>query len=88
MTQPDMFTDAPVIPAAPSLPRVERQRLTGQNAAILARLRQGTATNYELAALSLKYTARISELRQAGYAVGIVSRDHATGRTVYALEDR
>jgi len=38
-------------------------RLTGQNERILARLREGPATNVELAAVSLKYTGRISDIR-------------------------
>lgn len=47
----------------------EIRRLTGQNARILARLKQGPATARELAALSLKYTSRISDLRDAGYNI-------------------
>ncbi|NLX57310.1 MAG: hypothetical protein GXY58_19545 [Planctomycetaceae bacterium] len=58
---------------------VERPRLTGQNAAILERLKRGPATNRELAAISLKYTSRISDLRAAGYDVVVVDRDRATG---------
>ena len=38
-------------------------RLTGQNSAILARLREGPATNVELAGMALKYTSRISDIR-------------------------
>ena len=38
-------------------------RLTGQNAAILARLREGPAHNHELAQIALKYTSRISDIR-------------------------
>lgn len=45
------------------------QRLTGQNAAILARLRRGPATNDELIQISRKYTGRISDLRKAGYTI-------------------
>jgi hypothetical protein len=44
-------------------------RLTGQNAAILARLQRGPATSGELAALSLKYSGRVSDLRAAGYTI-------------------
>lgn len=45
-------------------------RLTGQNAAILARLTRGPVTNAELARdYSLKYTSRLSDLRAAGYAI-------------------
>ena len=93
LTQADLFIGgaatpgpAPVLTTARSLPRAERKRLTGQNAAILARLEQGAATNHELAALSLKYTSRLSDLRAAGYRVVIRARDHATGCVVYALD--
>jgi hypothetical protein len=71
-------------PPAPSA-GPERKRLTRQNGAILARLEQGPASNHELAMISLKYTSRISEIRQAGYPVRIVSRDYETGRTIYEL---
>lgn len=63
----------------------ERPRLTGQNLAILERLQRGPATNRELAAISLKYTSRVSDLRAAGYNVVVVDRDRATGRTMYEL---
>lgn len=52
-----------------SAPTEDTPRLTGQNAAILRRLRQGTASNFELAAISLKYTSRINDLRNAGYRI-------------------
>lgn len=52
-----------------SAPREDRKRLRGQNLAILERLRLGPATNVELAAISLKYTARISDIRSAGYSI-------------------
>ena len=64
----------------------EQKRLSGQNAAILARLEQGPATNRELAAVSLKYTGRLSDLRAAGYRVSVIERDYATGLVTYALE--
>jgi hypothetical protein len=79
MTQLDIFS----IPVSPP---EEARRLSGQCAAILARLHQGPATNRELAGLSLKYTSRLSDLRAAGYDVRVVERDYASGRTVYRLE--
>lgn len=76
-------------PPAPSdthvTDRVEQKRLTGQNAKILARLQQGPATNRELAAISLKYTSRLSDIRAAGYKVEVVERDHATGLVRYQI---
>ena len=50
-------------------PSIDRKRLKGQNKAILNRLRIKPATNTELARLSLKYTARISDIRAAGYDI-------------------
>lgn len=59
----------PIKPRDPNVARQDTRRLTGQNAAVLARLRAGPATAAELAAISLKYTSRISDLRAAGAEV-------------------
>jgi hypothetical protein len=75
-------------PRDPKVTAAEAPRLSGQNAAILARLRRGVATNKELAGIALKYTSRLSDLRKAGYAVSVVSHDHETGVVVYRLEER
>lgn len=86
---PGMFSEAPaalVVPASPALAPVERRRLAGQNAAILERLERGPATRRELTEIALNVTARVSELRAAGYDVRVVERDYATGRTVYAID--
>lgn len=56
-------------PTDPNVRPADVKRLTGQNAAVLARLRAGPATNAELAAIALKYTSRISDLRRAGFTV-------------------
>ena len=56
-------------PTDPNVRPADVKRLTGQNAAVLARLRAGPATNAELAAIALKYTSRISDLRKAGFTV-------------------
>lgn len=69
----------------PSIARDEQPRLNRQTQAVLARLQSGPATNFELSAVALKYTSRISDLRASGYRVEIVERDHATGRVLYAL---
>jgi len=70
-------TDRNVIPP-------DEPRLTGQNAAIFARLKRGPATNAELAAISLKYTSRISDIRAHGYR--IECRRGEGGVNVYVLE--
>ena len=90
-------TETPSLPfdgrvAAPSrdpfpsrAPWADRPRLSKQCQAILDRLRQGPTSNRVLATLALKYTGRLSELRRAGYPIGIRSQDHATGLVVYEL---
>lgn len=84
--QRTLFDEPPrITPRDTHVVQEERPRLTGQNQAILERLRRGPATNRELAAISLKYTSRTSDLRAAGYNVVVVSRDRATGLTMYEL---
>jgi hypothetical protein len=48
---------------------VKSGRMEGQCAEILQRLRKGKASSEDLAYYSLKYTARISDLRQRGYVI-------------------
>ena len=62
---------------------VEIQRLSGQNDRILAALRAGPKTARDLAAISLKYTSRISDLRKAGYVVRCDEKPG--GLSVYSL---
>jgi hypothetical protein len=68
----------------PNVMEGDEPRLSGQNAAILERLKQGPATNVELAGISLKYTSRISDLRAAGYRV--TCRRGNDGVNTYALD--
>ena len=70
-------------PRDPHAHPADVSRLTGQNAAILARLRCGPATNVELAGIALKYTSRVSDLRKAGYRVEC--ERGVGGVTVYQL---
>lgn len=67
MTSPDM---TPIIHAAdPNVNAGDIKRLCRQSLEILARLRQGAATNMELAAITHRFSARIFDLRSAGYTV-------------------
>jgi len=55
----------------------------------LARLQQGRASNRELAAIALKYTGRISDLRKpsaGGHKIVVVERNRETGLTWYELQ--
>lgn len=66
----DKWTEqASIQPCDPHVEAEDVKRLSGQSADILARLEEGPATNAELAAISLKYTSRISDLRAAGYEI-------------------
>jgi hypothetical protein len=60
-------------------------RLSRQCVAILERLRRGPATNIELSAIALRFTARIHELRAAGYQISILERDRDSGVVLYGL---
>lgn len=64
----------------------DRPRLAAQTQAIVDRLRSGAATNVELAAISLKYTSRISDARAAGYTIECTRLDG--GLTEYRLVER
>jgi hypothetical protein len=66
---------------AEQLPRLNRQ-----HARILERLQAGPATNYELAAIALRYSARIHELRKHGHAIATGPVDRDTGVAIYTLE--
>lgn len=65
-----LFDNPPTLqPCDPHADSCDVPRLTGQNAVILAMLRSGPQTNDELAAISRKYTSRVSDLRAAGYVI-------------------
>jgi hypothetical protein len=56
--------DTATIPVNITVRREDAARLSGQCERILMRLRQGPATNHELAQIALKYTSRIDEVRR------------------------
>lgn len=85
--QGDLFSPKPVPRIDRRLPQPERRRLSAQCASILDRLEHGPASNLELSAIALRYSARIKELRDAGYVIEITETDHATGRRVYRLKE-
>lgn len=64
----------------------ERRRLTRQCALVLARLREGPATNMELIPISTRFSARIFELRKIGYVIDTDCIDRAAGLTNYTLK--
>lgn len=80
MTQGNLFA------GAPSMPVAMRKRLSRQCRLILELLQKGPASNAQLTGIALRYSARIFELREAGYRIRLVSHDCGTGVTVYELE--
>lgn len=81
----DAYGKRRIEPTDPHLTPAEKPRLSRQCREILERLRQGPATNSELASIALKYTGRCSDLRAAGCIIDIASRDHQTGLVTYVL---
>ncbi len=81
--QPGLW-DAPIGAIDPHALATDKPRLTGQNLEILTLLRAGPKTNTELAAVALKYTSRLSDIRAAGYAITCKRLDG--GLTLYTLE--
>lgn len=67
-----------------SVPAQDRGRLRGQCLAIFNRLLGGPATNAELAAISLKYTSRVDDLRKSGIAIKATRK--SGGTWLYELE--
>jgi hypothetical protein len=65
----------------------DEARVKSQCKAILERLRQGPATSGQLAQISLKYTGRISELRQAGYDIPKPVRQWRGGALYTLVQD-
>lgn len=70
---------------ATKAPADDGPRLNQQCREILARLRRGQATNRELAGYALKYTSRISDLREAGF--DIRNERLRRGLTLYTLHE-
>lgn len=88
MTQHLLFDDKPkpLPPHVITPVAAEKQRLSRQCEAILTLLRTGEpVSNRDLSLISLRFGARLKELRDAGHDIRIIERDRATGKTVYRL---
>lgn len=68
------------------LPAEAKPRLSRQALAVLARLEAGPATNLELIPISTRFSARIYDLRRAGYVIDTDQGDKASGVTTYTLK--
>lgn len=75
----------PIEPRDPHVHPEEAPRLSRQCRAILSRLKEGPATNAELAKIALKYSGRTSDLRAAGCIIDVIERDHKSGYVLYRL---
>jgi hypothetical protein len=64
----------------------EAKRLTRQQIAVVAKLREGPATNMELIPISTRFSARIFDLRKLGYVIDTSVIDRAKGLTLYTLK--
>jgi len=84
MTQPALDFTVPVRDSHVLDPG-EQQRLSGQSRLILARLQQGPMTRDEISAIGRNVTARVSDLRKAGYNVRCIEHNRKTGFSRYAL---
>ena len=73
--------------AARSAPIDDQTRLTGQNEVIYRLLAEAPRTNQELAAISLKYTSRVSDIRKWLKASGgsITCSRIGGGLTLYTM---
>lgn len=79
-----MIRENKIAPTDPNVSEEDVEALSEQCEAIYARLKQGPATSKELAALSLKYTSRASDLRK--YGIKVKCEKRADGVWVYSLE--
>ena len=68
------------------------ERVVNQRQKILALLRQGNVTNFELADICIRYSARIHELRKEGHEIETVARlpgeDKNSALVVYRLKEQ
>ena len=86
--QPRLFDWVPTPYGAdfnPTVPEAAKPRLGRQQWAILERLRRGPATNTELSQIAQRFSARIGELRDAGYNIQRTYDDDRRGVYVYEL---
>jgi hypothetical protein len=81
MTQLDLFaTDR----REKGPPAEDRERVDNARARVLARLKDGPATNHELNGLAFRYGARIHELRRDGLVID--AEPKGQGVWVYTLK--
>lgn len=63
----------------------ERKRLTRQATRVLELLREGPKTNMELVPITMRFGARIFEMRRRGFVIDTDVIDRAAGLVLYTL---
>lgn len=63
------------------------KRTSNHRDQILALLKQGSVTNFELADICIRYSARIHELRKQGHDIETRIIDGKTGLTTYRIKE-
>ena len=84
----DMIPGAYGLEFNPTVPDAAKPRLGRQQQAILDRLRKGPATNNDLCQIAQRFSARIEELRKAGYDIRRTHDDDRRGVYIYELVGR
>lgn len=77
--------DPPIPCVDPNLPAEERPRLSKQAAQILAMLQERPRTNVELARVGIRYSARLHDLKRAGYPIMTTPLRDGKGGHLYSL---
>jgi hypothetical protein len=93
-TAPTQYDNMPLAPDRKAEARTlgtvadEKNRAGRHRDAILALLREGSATNGDLEAVGgNRFGARIHELRKDGHVIEIVHRNRESGLTLYRLKE-
>ena len=74
-----------VLPRDPAVRKCDKKRLSDQTRKVLARLREGPASNAELGEICLNMRARVSDLRAARFVVTNYDRQKS-GLSMYRLD--
>jgi len=72
-------------PKDPNIREAAKPRLSRQSREVLQRLREGPASNRELATIALRFGGRLWDLRKAGCNIATESHNHETGEVWYRL---
>jgi hypothetical protein len=77
-------SDPRIQPVDPHVEPADKPRLTRQCYSVLERLRRGPVSNVQLLLIAIRYSARIHDLRSAGYKIETEKRGDG-GIVFYSL---